>query len=68
MVIGSKPIRCRWVYKVNYNTDGTVKRYMTRLVAKGCGQMHMIDYCKTFTYVAKMTTVHVLLAIVATKG
>ena len=22
-----KPIRCRWVYKVKYNTDGSVNQY-----------------------------------------
>ena len=32
---GVKPIRIRWVYKVKYNTDGSVNRYKARLVAKG---------------------------------
>ena len=30
-----KPIRCRWLYKVKYNTDRSVNRYKARLVAKG---------------------------------
>ena len=41
---GVKPIRCRWVYKVKYNTDGLVNRYKARLVAKGYAQKHVIDY------------------------
>ena len=32
---GVKPIRCRWVYKVKYNADGSINIYKTRLVAKG---------------------------------
>ena len=31
---GVKPIRCRCVYKVKNNTDGSVNRYKARLVAK----------------------------------
>ena len=29
-----KEIGCRWIYKVKYNADGSVKRYKERLVAK----------------------------------
>ena len=65
---GVKPIGCRWVYKVKYNTGGSINRYKARLVAKGYAQQHDIDYAETFAPIAKMKTIHVLLAVVATKG
>ena len=65
---GMKPIICRWMYKVKYNTDNSVNRYKAQLVAKGYSQQHDIDYDETFALVTKMTIVRVLLAVAAAKG
>jgi hypothetical protein len=60
-----KPIGCKWVFK-NYRTDGFVERYKAQLVAKGYSWVEGIDYDKTFSLVAKLTSIMLLLALVAT--
>ena len=56
------------MYKVKYNAFGSINKYNARPIAKGYVQLHDIDYDETFTLVAKMTIVYVLLVIVAAKG
>ena len=29
------PIGCEWVFRIKYNSDGTIERYKARLVTKG---------------------------------
>jgi hypothetical protein len=63
-----KVIGCKWVYKVKHNADGFVSRYKARLVAKGYAQTYSIDYEKTYSPVAKMTTVRAIIAMTTIKG
>ena len=62
-VIGTK-----WVFKNKYDDSGIITRNKARLVAKGYNQVEGIDYDETFTLVARLEAVRVLLAFACMSG
>jgi len=56
-------IGCKWVFKIKYKDDETIERYKPRLVAKGYTRTGSIDYLETFSPLAKMTIIRLLLSL-----
>ena len=62
------PIGCKRVYKIKHKADSNIESYKARLVAKGHTQTHGVDYFDTFSPIAKMSTIQLLLALATAHG
>jgi hypothetical protein len=56
-VVGTK-----WVFRNKQNEHGVVTRNKARLVAKGYSQVKGLDFDKTFALIARLESIHILLA------
>ena len=62
---GIVPIGCKLIFKRKIGADGKVETFKARLVAKGFRQRQGINYEETFSPVAMLKSIRVLLALVA---
>ena len=64
---GRKLVQCKWVFHTKFATYGNTYKYKSRLVAKFFFQVQGVDYHETFALVAKMDSIRLVLAILASK-
>ena len=56
----------KWVYRLKEEDEGK-KLFKSRLVVKGFEHKKGIDFDEIFSPIVKMTSIHIVLSIVATK-
>ena len=60
-----RPIGCKWVFKKKTNMDVKVVSYKGQLVAKGFRQVEGVEYYETFSPLAMIKSIRIMLAISA---
>ena len=61
-----RALRNKWVYRLK-EEEGGKKRFKAKLFVKGFAQKKEIDFDEIFSLVVKMTSIHTILSIMATK-
>ncbi|KAL0416842.1 UNVERIFIED_CONTAM: hypothetical protein Slati_3516100 [Sesamum latifolium] len=60
---GVRPVGCKWVYKYKLGADGEVTAFKARLVAKGYTQRPVVDFKETYSPIAIVKSIRILLVV-----
>nr|GEY72061.1 ribonuclease H-like domain-containing protein [Tanacetum cinerariifolium] len=60
-------VRSMWLFKHKFHADGTLSRYMARLVANGSSQQQGVDFNETFSPIIKPATIRTVLSLVVSR-
>ena len=60
-------MQCKWVYRTKVVDDGSDIKYKVKLVAKDFSQVQGVDYIEIHAPIAKMDSIKLVIAIVASK-
>nr|GEV52389.1 zinc finger, CCHC-type [Tanacetum cinerariifolium] len=63
--LGCKALGCKWILKMKMKVDGSIDKYKARLVIQEFRQNEGIDFFDTYAPVARISTIRLLLALVA---
>jgi len=61
--LGTKPIGCKWIFKIKLKLGGSLDKFKGRLVAKGDTQKIDFDYFDTFALVTRIASIRVLFVL-----
>ena len=62
-----QPIGVKWVYRTKLNADGSINKYKARLVVMGYAQVLGVNFSETFSLVACLDTIRMLLVLTTQK-
>jgi hypothetical protein len=65
LLLVKKTVGCKWVHTVKFNPNGSIEQLKARLVAKGYVQTYGIDFDETFSLVAKISSICILISLAA---
>ena len=60
---GKSVVYSKWIYKIKHATDGSIKKYKERFMARGFSQKEGIDYEDTFVMETRYTSIRTIMAL-----